>query len=231
MLARLATALVLISVPASAVGQPPAEMVHVPAGVLSMGADDGEAAERPVHRVWVSSFLIDRLETTNAQFRRFVERTAHVTDREREGWGWHRDLRWHRREGADWRHPRGAGSSIDELDRHPVVQVSWHDARAYCGWRGKRLPSEAEWERAARGEGARRYAWGDESPRAGGISRASYGTHECCSAGDADGYRFTAPVGSGAHPSACSTSPATSGSGSRTASKPTSTRAHRSVTR
>ncbi len=161
-----------------------------------MGSTEGEAAERPIHRVVVSVFMIDRLETTNVEFAEFVTATGHVTDAERTGVGWHWEGTWREVRGADWRHPRGPASSIDGLARHPVVQVSWNDARAYCAWRGKRLPTEAEWERAARGAGGRRYPWGDEPPRAGGHYRASYGSDRCCAADAGDGYLFTAPVGS-----------------------------------
>ena len=121
------------------------DMVVIPAGPLDMGSEHGEEAEAPVHRVHVSAFLLDRFEVTNEQFAEFVSAIGHVTDRERGGWGWHWTGRWHKVEGADWRHPQGAGSSSAGRDRHPVVQVSWNDARGYCEWRGKRLPTEAQW--------------------------------------------------------------------------------------
>jgi len=181
---------------APGVSAPAAEMVDVPAGTLQMGSADGEVAERPVHRVVVSAFAIDRLETTNAAFAEFVAATSYVTESERSGVGWHWEGAWREVRGADWRHPHGPRSSVDGLAHHPVVQVSWNDARAYCAWRGKRLPTEAEWERAARGAGGRRYPWGDEPPRAGGRARASYGRDRCCAADAGDGYLFTAPVGS-----------------------------------
>ena len=172
------------------------EMVSIPAGAVQMGSTDGEAAERPVHRVVVSAFVIDRFETTNAEFAEFVAATRHVTDAERTGVGWHWDAAWREARGTDWRHPRGPTTSNDGLARHPVVQVSWNDARTYCQWRGKRLPTEAEWERAARGPGDRKYPWGDTSPRDGARYRASYGRDRCCAADAGDGYLFTAPVGS-----------------------------------
>ncbi len=174
---------------------PTPDLVSVPAGTLKMGAPDGEPAERPVHPVSVSAFVIDRFETTNTDFTAFVQATGHVTDPERTGVAWHWDGAWREVAGADWRRPRGPGSSIDGLGQHPVVQVSWGDARAYCAWRGMRLPTEAEWERAARGAGDRRYPWGDDPPGTGGRFRASYGSDRCCAADAGDGFLFTAPVG------------------------------------
>ena len=172
------------------------DMVWIPEGRLLMGSEASEPAEAPAHEVTVSGFWIDRHEVRNAQFREFVTATGHVTDAESSGWGWHWPGRWQRVPGAGWRHPRGPGSSIRGLDDHPVVQVSWNDANAYCRWRNKRLPSEAEWERAARGSGTRRYAWGSEPPEDEAGFRASYGAERCCSADVADGYLYTAPVGS-----------------------------------
>jgi len=171
-------------------------MIRVPAGKLVMGTDTGEPAEAPPHEVAIASFYIDRFEVTNAAFSAFVESTAYRTSAERSGFGWHWTGTWQQVNGADWRHPRGARSSIRGLEQHPVVQVSWRDADAYCRWRQKRLPTEAEWERAARGSGARDYAWGDTAPATGGQFRASYGSDACCAPDDADGFLHTSPVGS-----------------------------------
>ena len=171
-------------------------MIEIPAGVLEMGSQDGKPPESPIHPVRVSAFFLDRYEVTNRAFSAFVEATTYTTDVERTGAGWHWERVWERIAGADWRHPRGPGSTIRRLEEHPVVQVSWNDARAFCRWRGKRLPTEAEWEHAARGAGGRIFAWGDEPPGAGDRFRASFGTDRCCKASDEDGFMYTAPVGS-----------------------------------
>jgi formylglycine-generating enzyme required for sulfatase activity len=155
-----------------------------------MGSDKHYPEERPVHRVSVDGFWLDRTPVTNARFARFVEATGHRTfaeippdPKDYPGAKPHMlyagslvfqqprgrvDLRnfanwWSFVPAADWRHPYGAGSSIDGLERHPVVHVTFGDAEAFARWEGKKLPSEAEWEFAARGglDGAP-YAWGDE---------------------------------------------------------------------
>lgn len=138
-----------------------ADMVLVPGGPFYMGSNRIDD-EMPVHTVNVAPFYIDRFEVSNRQFARFVAATHYVTDAERKGFsivftaGNPAIVR-----GADWRQPSGPGSAIQAYPDYPVVNVSWNDAEAYCQWAGKRLPSEQEWEKAARGVDARDYPWGD----------------------------------------------------------------------
>lgn len=139
--------------------------------------DDGET---PVHAVELPSFFIDATAVTNAQFATFVKATSYQTEAEEFGSSavFHlavgRDRSdvigiaagtpwWLNVRGASWRQPEGPGSAIGARQNHPVVHVSWNDAMAFCAWAGKRLPTEAEWEYAARGGlASRRFAWGDD---------------------------------------------------------------------
>ena len=126
----------------------PQDMALVPAGTFVMGADDeGEMDERPAHQVTLGAFLLDLTEVTNAQYQECVAAKACKP---------YNPL-------TDNRLMNGM-SQVFHRPQHPVVGVSWSDAKAYCEWRGKRLPREAEWERAARGDDQRRYAWGNEPP-------------------------------------------------------------------
>jgi formylglycine-generating enzyme required for sulfatase activity len=158
------------------------EMVHVPAGPFTMGSDDGPADERPAHVVTLPEFQIDRLPVTNAEFAHFLQQHGPVSGAGLRYFDWDDgDARIHRIDRA-WRADAGYGE-------HPVVEVSWLGAFAYCRWVGKRLPSEAEWEKAARGTDGRLFPWGNAAP---GAFQARFER----------GYNETAPAGT--HPAGSS---------------------------
>jgi len=129
-----------------------------------MGTNDGMPFEAPVHEVALNSFWMDEHEVTIAEFAKFVAATGYQTDAEKFGWSGVFNLRsgeWEKADQLDWRHPDGPTSQ--PKTNEPVSQVSWRDAESYAEWAGKRLPTEAEWEYAARGGMAgKKYAWGDE---------------------------------------------------------------------
>ena len=202
----------------------PAGMEWIPGGEFLMGSDRHYPEEAPAHRVAVDGFWIDRFQVTNDEFARFVAETGHVTVAERppnpedypgakpellvpassvfvqprepvdlaNQYNW-----WTLVPGADWRHPRGPKSSIDGLARHPVVQVAWEDVETYARWAGKDLPTEAEWELAARGglQGAE-FAWGDELNPAGRQLANTWQGEFPLENELLDGFEWTAPVGS-----------------------------------
>lgn len=143
------------------------EMILIPAGEFTMGSNDGEASEKPAHKVYLDTYEIGKYEVTVAQYRKFCRATGRAMPVEAPPWGW--------------------------KDDHPIVNVSWFDAEAYCKWAGGRLPTEAEWEKAARGTEGRTYPWGN-----------TWDKNKCANYGL--GLKSTAAVGSypsGASPYGC----------------------------
>ncbi|MDQ8736484.1 formylglycine-generating enzyme family protein [Paenibacillus sp. LHD-38] len=171
--------------PGSLLTQPVKQnMIYLPGGEFLMGTDDREGfpsdGEGPVRAVTVAPFYIDPYTVTNLEFKIFVDATGYVSDAEKFGWSYVFHLFvpetgvkiigstrqtpwWLAVVGTNWRAPEWPGSGIEERLDHPVVHTSWNDADTYCRWAGKRLPTEAEWEFAARGGLVqKRYPWGDE---------------------------------------------------------------------
>jgi len=193
-------------------------MRQIAGGEFLMGTDgdygfpaDGEG---PAHAVELDPFFIDETCVTNEQFNGFVNATRYQTDAEKFGWSFvfyghltppqqETAVRlhvlgsewWCHVDGATWRHPEGPGSNIKQRWSHPVVHVSWGDAQAYAAWAGKRLPTEAEWECAARGGLVqKRFPWGDELEPGGrhrmNVWQGAFPAHNTC----ADGYYGPAPA-------------------------------------
>ena len=173
-----------------------AEWIALPGGTFVMGDKAGDDNETPVTRK-VASFEMMKHEVTNKDFTRFIEKTGYVTDVERRGRAFVWNGKWRTDPVASYRQPRGAKSSIKGVDTHPVAQVSARDALAYCMYQGARLPTEVEWEFAARGTDGRRYPWGNIAPDQSRSEHfANYGTDKCCAPSTADGFAYTSPVGS-----------------------------------
>jgi formylglycine-generating enzyme len=199
------------------------DMIAIPGGTLLMGSDEFYRDEGPVHEREIAPFELDVHPVTNQEYRAFVEETGYVTVAERDldpsdfpgadpadlvpgsmvftptaGPVDLRDWRqwWRWQPGASWRRPEGRGSSVEALPRHPVVHVSFEDASAYATWAGRRLPTEAEWEWAARGGlvGAR-FAWGDEERPQGRLLANSWQGRFPFHNTGAEGWVGSSPVG------------------------------------
>ena len=171
------------------------DLVNIPAGTAQLGDPKGDKNE-VVRKVKVAAFRLMRREVTNLQFAEFVADTGYTTTVEASGKGNVWNKRWRLIGGADWRHPHGPGSHLHGLGLHPVVQISARDAEAFCSHFGLRLPSEVEWEYAARGPEGLRYPWGNSLTKSLLPKVANAGTWACCAPSEADGHRRTAPVGS-----------------------------------
>jgi len=195
-----------------------ARMVELPGGTFLMGTDTAEGfaqdGEGPVREVTLDAFAIDRTQVTNSVFARFIAATGYKTEAEVFGWSfvfWSHIPKarfqelvqdtvaaapwWCKVEGAKWDAPEGPGSNVAGRGDHPVVHVSWNDALAFCAWSGQRLPTEAEWEYAARGGLEQKlYPWGDKL-RPEGVHRCNIwqGEFPEYDTGD-DGYAGTCPV-------------------------------------
>jgi len=198
------------------------ELVELPGGSFRMGSTSFYPEEAPIHTATVAGFAIERHPVTNAQFAEFVSATGHVTVAEqrldpalypgvaaadlvpgamvfrpssgpvdlrdwRQWWDW--------APGASWRQPFGPGSSVDDKPDHPVVQAAYPDAWAYATWAGRRLPTEAEWEYAARAGSTSTYAWGDEQAPGGRLMANTWQGRFPYRNDGADGWIGTSPVG------------------------------------
>lgn len=200
------------------------DMVCLPGGSFTMGSDHHYPEERPAHRVRLGPFRMDRGPVTNRQFSAFVAATGHVTAAEvradpadypgadpallvpssvvlvpPSGVVDRADIHnwWRYVPGASWRHPRGPGSALDGMEDHPVVHVAFADAAAYASWAGKELPTEAEWEYAAKGgNDGTEFAWGAELVPGGRYMANTWQGEFPWENLQLDGFEFTSPVGS-----------------------------------
>ena len=206
-------------------GPAPEGMVWIPSGEFSMGSDEEMFTDaRPLHRVALNGFWMDKTEVTNAQFTKFVDATGYVTLAEQKPrqedfpgvppeklvagsivftppkdavpldnyMQW-----WAYLEGANWRHPEGPQSDLKGRENHPVVHIAYYDALAYAKWAGKRLPTEAEFEWAARGGlDRKKYVWGDEFKPEGKFRANSFQGNFPNKNTAEDGFAASAPVGS-----------------------------------
>ena len=186
-------------------------VAYIPQGTFTMGATDNYNLRKgfcltPQHKVTLDAYWMQQTEVTVAAFHNFVDATGYITDGEKNGntgWIWSYKINnWEKLssagKGPNWKKPLGGKNDTVGIENHPVVMVSWYDAAAYCEWSGGRLPTEAEWERAARGDkDARIYPWGmDEVDDY--LLNFGDKSFQCkfCDHRPDDGYQYTAPVGS-----------------------------------
>ncbi len=213
----------LLATAAATLAAPPEGMTWIPAGTFAMGSDLEEFPDaQPVHDVYVDGFWMDETEVTNAEYAKFVDATGYVTVAERpldpadfpgaspellvpgavvfappaSAVPLDSNLRWWSYvPGASWKHPTGPDSNLDGLENFPVINVAYEDAEAYAEWVGKRLPTEAEWERAARGGlDQKPFVWGEELTPDGNFLANTFQGHFPEENTAADGFAAAAPV-------------------------------------
>jgi len=149
-------------------------LIYVPAGEFEMGGNDAYFNQAsPVHTVYLDAFWLDKIEVTNGMFALFAIQTGYVGELEKQNiTSFYVNAKWVDLSGAGWRNPFGPSSTLEGRADYPVIQVTWNDAAAYCEWAERRLPTEAEWEKAARGPDAYLYPWGNTPPSS---NLANYG--------------------------------------------------------
>jgi formylglycine-generating enzyme required for sulfatase activity len=185
-------------------------MMFVPSGEFTMGYQEiiqsneqNKKMQQIAHVVSLDNYWIDKTEITNDMFAKFVNATNYVTEVENFGSGYVAMpiVYWQKVDGASWKHPRGPNTDLINLGNHPVVQVTWKDASEYCKWAGRRLPTEAEWEKAARGDDMRKYPWGNNDWTGEQANMTDNNFYEYIqfkemTSDKNDGYSFSAPIGS-----------------------------------
>lgn len=174
-------------------------MIYFKGGSFMMGSEHGTPVERPIHSVEVKSFRISKFPVTVKEFRQFVKATGYTTDADRFGDSGVFNFTtssWELVPGANWEFPLGK-QAAQSGDNYPVTQVSWNDAVAYAAWTGKRLPTEAEWEYAARcgGKSTSRFSWGNDLVQEGKYMANVWQGNDLNAKQGADGFELTSPVG------------------------------------